>query len=83
MIMMKNETWKIERHQLLKNKKNTLINEVYDKLDVLRTLAYKEENMDWFHRMNELCIWVGNQQEFKTWLEEVDNLDLGPAVITA
>ena len=69
----------VERARLLKNKKNALIKRAYDKLDALRTTAYEEGNLDWFHRMNELCIWIGNQQEFKTWYEDVGGLDLGEA----
>ena len=68
----------VMKQRLLKSKKNALINQVYDRLDALRTKAYEEDRLDWFHRMNELCIWVGNQQEFKTWYEE-EELDLGPA----
>lgn len=69
----------VMRQRLLKSKKNALINRAYNKLDALRTIAYEEENIDWFHRMNELCIWIGNQREFKTWYEEVDEHDLGEA----
>ncbi len=83
MIKMKDEGWQVEQGRLLKSKKNALIKRAYDKADSLRTLAYEEGHTDWFHRMNELCIWLGNQQEFKTWYEEVDDLDMGEAIITA
>ena len=73
----------VMRQRLLKSKKNALITKAYDKLDALRTTAYEERSMNWFHRMNELCIWIGNQQEFKTWYEEVNDLDLGEAIITS
>ena len=69
---MRDETWQVERGRLLKSKKNAFIRKTYDKLDALRTLAYEEGHTKWFHRMNEFCIWIGNQQEFKTWHEEVD-----------
>lgn len=66
----------------LKNKKNKFINEVYDKVDVLRTVAYTEGSVNWFHRMNELCIWLGEQLEYLVVYGEVDEEELSEAVIT-
>ena len=64
----------IMKQRRLKSKKNALIDVIYDKLNVLRTRAYEENQTDWFHRMNELCIWVGEQLEFKTWIEEEEEI---------
>lgn len=73
---------KVERQKLLKSKKNVFIHRIYDKLDSLRTLAYSRGDDDWFHHINELCIWTGNQLEFKTWYEDIDDNDIGEAIIT-
>lgn len=64
------EKWQVMKQRRLKSKKNAFIDAVYSKLDGLRTVAYEEGQTDWFHRMNELCIWAGEQLEFKTWYEE-------------
>jgi len=60
---------------------NTVITEAREKTDSLRSLAHEQKNEEWFHLMNELCIWLGKQYEYEEFEKEIDDLDLGPAYL--
>ena len=67
-----------------KTKKNAFIQEMLKLLDELRNISYEENQVDWFHRMNELSIWVGEQLDYRVVEEEieVDDCDDSEAIIT-
>lgn len=79
---MKEKKYIIEESVPRKTQKNKLIHRALKEIDTLRTLAYEENQILWFHRMNELSIWVGGQLDYKNIEKEIDECDISEAIIT-